>query len=715
MINYVNFKKARPVFPTDDGGYILDKEMNIFVGFYAMIPKKEGVTLRIAGSSTYTVFVNGKFVFSGPARTAHGYYRVDEIPLDTHLTESENAVVIKLSSYNVYSTAYINVPGFLCAEIECGDDILSYTDEGGTMNAVMLDERIRKVFKWRNFTEAYRLDERSVKFFTDPANSGFPKATLALVDYDKKFIPRNLFVPTFDAEYPTRTLGGGVIKAKENFDYHLTRCPIRYQANLTFDEDEMEFRVEDEIRALDFIKTEETGGALDEIDVDCGTYKDFAFDGVQTGFIEFDVEAEEDSDLFVMWDELYNGRVNPLRTYGAANCIALFLKAGKYHFASVEPQTMQYISLAVREGKVKVSDFRLRLYCYPEIARERPKFDDPALDKIYDAAIETFRQNTVDVFMDCPGRERGGWLCDGFFTGRVEKALVGNSKVEREFLFNYIVTAYEPVPDMLPMVYPSDRPDTQFIPNWAMWFVIQLDEYLTRSGDTELVEAARDKVMRLLRYFKKLENSDGLLEKLESWVFLEWSRANDLVQDINYPSNATYAKMKRIIARLYDMPELIPEAEKIEKFIRDNTMVNGFFCDNSVLDENGVAHLSGECTETCQYYAFYMDVATPETYPKLWNTLLNDFGPDRVQKGVYPEIAPSNAFIGNYLRLDLLARYGELERLENEIKGYFLYMAEKTGTLWEMVDESASCNHGFASHVIIWLDMIAEAKKNKKK
>ena len=33
-------------------------------------------------------------------------------------------------------------------------------------------------------------------------------------------------------------------------------------------------------------------------------------------------------------------------------------------------------------------------------------------------------------------------------------------------------------------------------------------------------------------------------------------------------------------------------------------------------------------------------------------------------------------------------------------------MANKTGTLWELVSDTASCNHGFASHVIYWMDRL---------
>ncbi len=93
---------------------------------------------------------------------------------------------------------------------------------------------------------------------------------------------------------------------------------------------------------------------------------------------------------------------------------------------------------------------------------------------------------------------------------------------------------------MLPMCYPADHYDGVFIPNWALWFVVQLEEYLERSGNRQLVDALQPKVMRLLEYFRPFENSDGLLEKLESWVFVEWSAANKFVQDVNYPSNLLY-------------------------------------------------------------------------------------------------------------------------------------------------------------------------------
>jgi alpha-L-rhamnosidase len=234
-----------------------------------------------------------------------------------------------------------------------------------------------------------------------------------------------------------------------------------------------------------------------------------------------------------------------------------------------------------------------------------------------------------------------------------------------------------------------------------MWLVIEVEEFKKRGGDPKLVEAFRPKLVKLIEYLKTFRNSDGLLEKLPKWVFVEWSQANKLVQDVNYPSNMTWAEVLDVMNRLYNMPELAAEAEKVRETIRKQSWNGKWFCDNAIRQKDGSLKLSGECTETCQYYAFYFRTATPKTHPELWKTLVEDFGPKRKETGKYPKIWPSNAFIGNYLRLECLSREGHSSQILDETRSFFLYMAEMTGTLWEHISTEASCNHGFASHVAV--------------
>jgi alpha-L-rhamnosidase len=314
--------------------------------------------------------------------------------------------------------------------------------------------------------------------------------------------------------------------------------------------------------------------------------------------------------------------------------------------------------------------------------------------------------------MDCPGRERAGWLCDSFFTGRAEALLCGGSKVEHNFLENFLLPeSYGNVAQgMFPMCYPSEHSDGRHIPQWAMWLVLELEEYLERTGDRDMIDRFGPKVFALLDYFKPFENSDGLLEKLPSWNFIEWSKANELTEDVNYPTNMLYARTLETAARLYGREELAKQAAAVHETVRAQSFNGTFFVDNSVRDAAGQLQSSGECTEVCQYYAFFCGTASPEKFSSLWKTLLTECGPAGSPDGLYP----ANAFIGYYLRMDLLSQYGEGERLLREMKQYFLGMAETTGTLWEHNDTRASCNHGFASYLCVLIDRHSPRRKSRK-
>lgn len=223
-----------------------------------------------------------------------------------------------------------------------------------------------------------------------------------------------------------------------------------------------------------------------------------------------------------------------------------------------------------------------------------------------------------------------------FFTARVEYVLTGETVMERAFLENFILPKrFACLPDgMLPMCYPADHYDGNFIPNWAMWFVLELEEYFRRSGDFELVARARERVYALLDYFAAFENEYGLLENLEGWVFVEWSRANaaDVVQDVNFPSNMLYMRMLSATAGLYGDEELKKKAERMRLVLRERSKKGIFYTDNERRTQKGLFN-PGNCTEVCQYYAFFTGIATKQEDAALWDILCRDFGYQRKKNG----------------------------------------------------------------------------------
>lgn len=183
-------------------------------------------------------------------------------------------------------------------------------------------------------------------------------------------------------------------------------------------------------------------------------------------------------------------------------------------------------------------------------------------------------------------------------------------------------------------------------------------------------------------------------------MFLEHSQANVWVQDVNFPSNMMYYAMLKAMARMYNDNALSVKADKIKETVKRLSFNGKFFRDHQVYDENGNKYVPEDITEVCQYYAFFSGVATKEEYPELLEIIANDFGAGHKCEKTHPGVYPANAFIGNYLRMEVLSFNGYRKQIIGEIKDYFDYMAQKTGTLWEADTTKISCNHGFASHAI---------------
>ena len=107
------FRKANPVWEKDKSA-----EKNYELYFRCQLGKQTDVTLRIATSCEYQLWINGIFIAFGPAKAAHGFFKVDTVLLDGYLHEQINTVVLKTVSANINSFAVLDQPPFVTAEID---------------------------------------------------------------------------------------------------------------------------------------------------------------------------------------------------------------------------------------------------------------------------------------------------------------------------------------------------------------------------------------------------------------------------------------------------------------------------------------------------------------------------------------------------------------------------------------------------------------------
>ena len=688
-----------------------EAEMNLTAGFRAVfeVPAGSQTVLRLAASTRYRVWLNGTFLACGPTRGPHGFYRVDEWDLTPHLYGGLSLIAIEVAGYNVNSYAYLDQPSFLQAEVISDRQVRAATAVASesVFHAEALPERIQRVPRYsfqRAFCEIYRLTPGINDWRTDPT---LPFGSAKLTIQPAKCLrSASVPLPNFLMVTPDTCLASGILR-RVPIPQHpwRDRALTDISAKLKgYREQELETNPSLELQQWSSIPVVADGQPviLNEVQtLAAQTWRIFGLDKNRTGFIGMRVICTEPATLYLTFDEvLTEGDVDWMRL-ACINIATYSLAPGAYDLETFEPYTLRYLKLLALDGAVSIQNIFLRELACPDADRAVFACSDPQVNQIFEAARETYRQNAIDIFMDCPSRERAGWLCDSFFTARAAADVSGHTQVENVFLENFFLPEGFPfLPEgMLPMCYPADHNDGVFIPNWALWFVVQLEDYQARGGSEALIRALEPRVLALFNYFLPFENSDGLLERLDQWVFVEWSLANDFVQDVSYPSNMLYCGALDAASRLYKDPALSEKAGRIRQRILEQSFNGEFFADNAVR-KNGTLHVTRNMSETCQYYAFFFGSAAPETHPQLWQRLRDDFGPHRAETGKYADVHPAAPFIGYYLRLELLSRYGESDQILREVSGYFGHMAVQTGTLWEHGRAEASCCHGFASYAV---------------
>ena len=692
----------------------------------------DGATLRIAAADFYRLWIDGRLAAHGPARTAHGCARVDEIPL-----RGAAVLCVEVHSAHVPSFDGVEQDAFLAAEVVAADGrVIATTADFEAWRDGTLVQRVRRYSYQRGFVESRRLAADPASFRRGgAAPEGWTRAATVPRPLPR-LLPRGVPYPALafhDAGEPVwrgavardaaaipperrevALVGNGWFKgfapAEWEDDSALDAARLLGQAAIDAQNGRRAPNDAAPGEGAPPPAPARTSGRVALAPVPAALYD---FTRTVTGFLSLRVRAAAPAGATVVlaFDEVRAPAdapfpVNPFRA-SWTRVLKWRLAPGDYDLLAFQPTSARFAAAAVVEGDAAIERLGIVDYENPDKARValRPT-GDATLDAIVKAARETFAQNAVDLLTDCPSRERAGWLFDALFTGRAESLFTGRNLVERAFLENYaLAPQLAALPDgMVPMCYPAEALNGEFIANWSLWWILELKEYRDRTGDDSIIAASRSKIADLLGWFRKRENADGLLEDMPGWVFVEWSACNDKdhVCGVNFPSNFLYAAALEAAGALLGDAALGTRGAAVRETAARLAWNGEWFEDNAVRDESGALRPAGHVTETGQYYAFYFGAATPESHPGLWERLCAEFGPSRDATRVWPDIAQSNAIPGAYMRLELLLRDGRAAQCLDEIRDYFAPMATLTGTLWENLSPNASMDHGFASSAA-WL------------
>ena len=644
--------------------------------FSALLP--EGTAeIRLAAASVYRLRLNGRVTAYGPARAPLGFARVDRIPVEVAAGTLVSIEVVGYATANFY---YPKQPPFLkAAFFDRKGEILGATGDGKTFHLHRLPFRkwdVPKLTHQRDLMEQYdfTLVPDAVEFYLQE-NPRLEEVKEKNIPHSPRLLSRRTPLPDLSSIHDAKqTTSSGLDVRKVD---PAETVPIKLLDSCTI------------------------GGPGNR-------YCLYDFGRLYSGFLIAELEAEEESELLIGWDELLiAGTYDPHRAYWANNFIRIRIPAGqRIVFESFEPYAIRCAAFAVLEGNLRIHHVHLREYAFDTshfLARPQRTMFSLHENAIYAAACETFRQNCVDVFMDCPGRERAAWLCDSYFMAEAEFFLTGRTDTEDDFLENFILPERYPLPEpwMIPMCFPADNPRSSFLPQWPFWLFLEIFEKKQRRGGMDFTEAIRPRFFKFMEGCERYLNREGLLENLPGWNFIEWSRAEEFFQGVHFPTNMLYMKCLKEAGKLYADSALQKRSEDLRKKILNTAFDGEWFHDNATWI-NGKLVRSGNISEICQYYADFCLMPLPDTPVfAIWKKNLLD---GHMEK----KLVPAAMFIGLILRFRSLLSAGRYEQFLRESTAQLLPMAENTGTLWEKETPTASCCHGFASVLAPFLWEAAE-------
>ena len=692
---------AKPIFLKG-----LNKEYNVFACFKKEFNVQEDVTnskLQITARSFYRLYVNDVFVMHGPARTAHGYLRVDEIDITIHLKKGSNTICVYVLSYsdcfNGYSNECTLEPGMLLLALQIDNQLELVSDS--TFKGYRMVKKIKagRISHCRSESEIYVLDGQE-----------FEEHGVEELELDAILLQRGMRYPDLTRIKDCKLLEFGSCKYDESI-----QVPPEFYEHMYKDHyNQVQYRPDqDGKRCVTYpLKGRVTYLEENEYEIcsedDENPYIIFDFGKSHVGFINLEFEVEElNPGAFC---DIHHSEALDLVgdiSIQTSGSIRLIVNKDKVTFTSMEPYLLRYLKVCFAGVKsVKIKTVSIYTYYYPDLMEGYFRCNDEDLNRLYDAARHTLLLNTLDIFMDCPERERGGWLCDSLWTARSASLMLGDTMVEKAFIENFLLTpSSEMWNAFFPEVYPGNKSnynEMTGITTWSFWLMLELCEYVKRTKDKEFAEKFKERVFDFIEGSKVYLGESGLLTNMPH-VFIDWSKSNHYTQPISVSANSLYAYMLISLGELYDCNEFTELGMKIRDTLRE-AVKNSKHLPDTLEYVDGKLRCGGNTTESNQYTSLWSELFSKEEIKSLAFDVIHTMGPNPTYPN-NPYVSGAGLFIGLCIRLDLLAKWGEYDKMLKDMKAIFYpQIKEGPGTLWEnsVIDTSSRC-HGFAAHVGVHL------------
>jgi alpha-L-rhamnosidase len=469
--------------------------------------------LRVTADSRYVLFVNGTEVARGPARSAPGTLRWDEVNIASLLRPGRNTVAAVVRHYGYPVPWWLPTApygelgrgGFIC---ECPAVPRVSSGSHWECRRAPIESGPELAIGAAN----ERYDARRVPAGWIAGPCGGPGWMQAVELHSADSSPRDGTLPAVPFTLVSPRTGlppiGAVVRPRE---VHIgTVRPDALAGPQWFPMPDPAY-----LQGGAF-----TLGATAQLPLplESGQVAVLDFAGMQLGTLGLRVDAA-------------SGAVIELRACDALGAQGMTDRDRQWHHRYTcrgsDDEVTPFEALGFRHLAVYARDpFTLRSVelterTYPFLRDGRFECDDAELVGIWNAGARTLELCTTDAYLDCPSREQRAWLGDAYVHGLVNAVTSSDLRPA----VNLLRLGATPRADgLLPMVAAGDLAGSPLtIPDYSLHWIRALRRYFEWSGDVDTVAELLPVSAGILDWFWQFVDRHGRLGAFPGWTFVDWT------------------------------------------------------------------------------------------------------------------------------------------------------------------------------------------------
>lgn len=476
--------------------------------------KEKEKRIRVSADNHYKLFVNGKIVSIGPARSDIKHWNYDEIDLAPYLHEGDNTIIAKVwnegphhcQATMTYRTGfYMQAVDDVVSELNTNVDWDCIEDKSYSPVKV-------KTTGWYIAGPAERVDMHR---YISSENGNWQKAK---VINKANFIGQSGKDGTYTgwmmkrSELPQRELKlerlaevrfSDNVKASKNFLQGT--APISIPANT-----KAQLVLDNRTLTNAYVTLNMSGGDNSKISLG---YCESMFESLKPDTKGKGTPIKGNRNEIN--GKVFEGRTDTVISNGQQN----------QEFTSLYWRTYRYIvvNVTTADTPVTINDIYGTYTGFPFELKAKLNIPNRkgwggSLQQIFDVGWRTARLCAVENYMDCPYYEQMQYFGDSRIQALVSLYMTGDDRLVKQLI--NAADWSRSSDGVTQSRYPSSA--EQWIQTYALSYIYTLHDYMMYGGDLEFL---KDKLMSerdIIEYFHHYQTADGRIKNLPGWNFTDW-------------------------------------------------------------------------------------------------------------------------------------------------------------------------------------------------